>query len=208
MLKATDLNFAYTETTRFSFPEIRCERGEHLLLIGESGKGKTTLLHLLAGMLSPTKGKVEIDGRDITHLSGSELDRFRGSKVGIVFQVPHFVESLSVLENLLLPQFLTGKKPSRQKAKDLLRRLRIEEMQNKKPGQLSSGEKQRVAIARAMMNDPVLILADEPTSALDDRNAEEVIRMLEEQASSAQASLVIVTHDKRLKDRFPKSIEI
>jgi len=208
MIKSTGLTFQYYPTTKFRFPDIECQFGEHLLLLGESGKGKTTLLHLLAGMLQPSAGNIFIGDIETSALSGAEQDKFRGKNIGIVFQTPHFVESLSVEDNLILPQFLTGNTINRKKAREVMDRLRLGNMMHKKPSTLSAGEQQRVAIGRAIMNEPVIILADEPTSALDDHNAEEVIKLLEEQAKSANASLLIVTHDKRLKDRFPKSIQI
>ncbi len=202
MLKSTNLTFQYPHGPSFGFPDIACEAAKHLLLLGESGSGKTTLLHLLAGMLRPTGGAVHIAGQDTTALSSKAMDKFRGQHVGIIFQTAHFVQSLTVEDNLILPQFLSGRSVDRAKARDVISRLNLGHKLREKPGNLSIGEQQRVAIARALVNDPDVILADEPTSALDDKNAEEVIRMLEEQASLTRASLIIVTHDQRLKDRF------
>jgi putative ABC transport system ATP-binding protein len=179
-----------------------------LLILGESGRGKTTLLHLLAGLLKPTGGSVIIGSTDTSSLSNAQLDKFRGKNVGIIFQTAHFVDSLSVEDNLIMPQFLTGNKIDRTKAKEILTRLNLGDKAYSKPASLSVGEAQRVAIARAVINNPQLILADEPTSALDDKNAEEVIRLLDEQASATGAALVIVTHDKRLKDRFSNQITL
>jgi len=208
MLSTQQLTFKYENGPSFSFPDIQCGKGEHLLIIGESGRGKTTLLHLLAGMLKPTGGMVSIAGEQTSSMSDSSLDKFRGTHIGIIFQTAHFVESLSVQDNLVLPQFLSGKTMAREKAKAALTRLNLADKLNEKPSKLSVGEQQRVAIARALMNDPAVILADEPTSALDDRNADEVIAILEEQARVTGASLIIVTHDKRLKDRFPKQVQL
>lgn len=208
MLSTQQLRFKYQNGPEFSFPDIQCGKGEHLLIIGESGKGKTTLLHLLAGMLKPVSGSVTIAGQQTSSLSDSNLDKFRGAHVGIVFQTAHFVESLTVEDNLVLPQFLSGKKVTKDKAVEVLTRLNLKDKTRQKPTQLSVGEQQRAAIARAMMNNPEVILADEPTSALDDKNANEVIALLEEQARTTGASLVIVTHDKRLKDRFPKQVQL
>lgn len=208
MLSTKDLRFKYPDGPAFAFPDIACGKGEHLLIIGESGKGKTTLLHLLAGMLKPESGQVSISGQITSNLSDAALDKFRGAHVGIVFQTAHFVESLSVLDNLVLPQFLSGKKITRDKAIDVLTRLNLKHRIHQKPTLLSVGEQQRATIARAMMNNPDVILADEPTSALDDKNANEVIALLEEQARTTGASLIIVTHDKRLKDRFSKQVQL
>jgi ABC-type lipoprotein export system ATPase subunit len=208
MLSTKQLQFKYENGPAFAFPDIQCEKGEHMLIIGESGKGKTTLLHLLAGILKPTRGLVNISGSDIAAMSDGALDRFRGKQIGLVFQTAHFVDSLSVLDNLMLAPFLTGYKTSSDKAKDALTRLNLGHRMHAKPSQLSVGEQQRAAIARAMMNDPSVILADEPTSALDDKNSEEVMNLLEEQAKLTGASLIIVTHDKRLKDRFTKQVSL
>lgn len=208
MLKCESLSFQYTDGPSFSFPDIQCEQGEHLLLLGESGKGKTTLLHLLAGMLRPTQGFVTVADTNIVGLRAEQLDRFRGKHIGIIFQTAHFVQSLSVEDNLILPQFFSGSKIDRAKAKAILDRLNIGDKAKSKPKDLSIGEQQRAAIARALVNDPDILLADEPTSALDDKNAAEVIQLLEEQSSLSNAALIIVTHDQRLKDRFQKQVTL
>jgi ABC-type lipoprotein export system ATPase subunit len=208
MFSAKQITFQYEKGPSFSFPDIQCNQGDRLLILGESGRGKTTLLHLLAGLLKPTGGAVTIGDTDTSSLSNAQLDKFRGKNIGIIFQTAHFVDSLSVEDNLIMPQFLTGNKIDRKKAKEILTRLNLGDKATKKPANLSVGEAQRVAIARAVMNNPQLILADEPTSALDDKNAEEVIRLLDEQASATGAALVIVTHDKRLKDRFSNQITL
>ncbi len=208
MLHTSNLQFSYPGGKAFRFPDIRCASGDHLLVLGESGKGKTTLLHLVAGILSPTSGTVEISGVATSALSGRARDRFRGQKVGLVFQSAHFVESLTVLENLILPHYLTGNAVNRAYAREVLQRLGIGDKASRRPSSLSVGEQQRVAIARAVMNKPELILADEPTSALDDTHAREVMDLLSEQASSAGAALVIVTHDNRLKERIANRVEL
>lgn len=206
MLKSSNLTFNYQNGPSFSFPDVACEKEGHLLLLGESGQGKTTLLHLLAGMLVPSSGAITIDGTDIAQLSPTAMDHFRGQHIGIVFQTAHFVQSLSVEDNLILPQYLAGGAVDRSKAKEILTRLNLKHKLQEKTRNLSIGEQQRVAIARALMNTPSIVLADEPTSALDDKNAEEVISLLEEQAALSGAGLVIVTHDQRLKDRFSKRV--
>lgn len=208
MLVAKDLKFTYLNGPSFTFPDFTCGKEEQLLLLGESGKGKTTLLHLLAGMLKASSGTLELMETDLRNLSAGELDRFRGEHIGIVFQTAHFVESLNVEDNLIMPQYLCSKKIDRQKAKTILSRLNLEHKLKEFPKNLSVGEQQRVAIARALMNDPQVILADEPTSALDDKNAMEVIQLLEEQAKATGAALVIVTHDQRLKDHVQKHIQL
>ena len=162
--------------------------------------GKTTLLHLLGGLLTTQHGSVHIQDTDINKLSGSDLDAFRGRNIGIIFQQNHFVDALSVIENVILAQSLAGNKTDKNAAQNLLTRLNIGHKAKSNIKDLSQGEKQRVAIARALINQPRLILADEPTSALDDQNCTEVLNLLHEQAKAAGSALVIVTHDTRLKD--------
>lgn len=165
MLVTEKLTFNYPNGSSFLFPDIRCNKGEHLLILGESGKGKTTLLHILAGMLKPTGGNINMVDTATNQLSDRQLDKFRGEHIGIVFQTPHFVGSMSVMDNLIMPQFLVGNKINKSKALEVLNRLNLAAKADKLPGELSVGEQQRVAIARAIMNNPEIILADEPTSA-------------------------------------------
>ena len=136
------------------------------------------------------------------------MDKFRGQNIGIIFQQAHFVASLSTIENLLLSAYLSGRKKDTGKARKLLSQLNITGQANKKPAQLSQGQLQRAAIARALMNNPALVLADEPTSSLDDENCHKVALLLQEQAAIANAALVIVTHDQRLKQVFHRKIEL
>ncbi len=208
MLTSKDLQYTYKGGTALQFPDIQANKGEHWLILGQSGCGKTTLLHLLAGLLTPKKGRIDIGGTDITKLNGSKLDRFRGQHIGIVFQKPHFVKALSVEENLKMAQYLAGVAQDKKRITNILTRLNLAHKQKSSPEELSEGEKQRVAIARALLNQPAIILADEPTSALDDKNCEEVINLLKSEASEQQSTLFIVTHDQRLKDRFSNSIEL
>lgn len=207
MLQTNNIQFSYP-ALHFQFPDIHCKAGDTLLVTGSSGKGKTTLLHLLAGLLKPESGIIYIDETDIAALPAGALDKFRGQKTGIIFQQSHFVASLSVMENLLLASYLAGIKPNKSRAKELLTQLNIAEQANKKPSQLSQGQLQRASIARALMNNPVLILADEPTSSLDDENCSKVAQLLKEQAGIANAALVIVTHDRRLKQIFQSKVEL
>lgn len=208
MLTTKQLQFSYTRNQVMNFPDFSLQKGEHWLLLGQSGSGKTTLLHLLGGLLSPESGSILVGDTDLGQLRASALDQFRGKNIGIVFQKSHFVRALTVGENLLLAQQLAGIKPNRERINELLERLNIADKLRLKPDRLSIGEQQRAAIARALINQPPIILADEPTSALDDHNAAEVIDLLEEQADVLGSTLLVVTHDKRLKDRFPKQIAL
>ena len=206
MLTSKDLTFAYPGQAVLRFPDIGCQRGESQLILGQSGSGKTTLLHLLGGLRTAQGGSVRIDDTELQQLRGSELDRFRGRHIGIVFQQTHFVRSLRVLDNLLLAQSLAGIRPDARRCQGLLERLNLPHKASARPENLSLGEQQRVAIARALVNQPGLILADDPTSALDDANCEEVLQLLEAQAREENAALLIVTHDGRLKERFDQII--
>jgi ABC-type lipoprotein export system ATPase subunit len=208
MIETQGVRFAYDGGKTFEFPDVKCDKGEQMLVLGQSGTGKTTFLHLLAGLLKPTQGSITIAGAATTAMSDNALDKYRGQHVGIVFQTAHFVEALTVEENLLLPFFLSGKKVDSTRAALLLKRLNLTDKANKLPRWLSVGEQQRVAIARAVIHSPSVIFADEPTSALDDVNAQQVIGLLEEQAKESGASLMIVTHDQRLKDYFSKRITL
>lgn len=208
MLKTENLGYAYPGSPPLRFPNIQCAKGEHWLVLGESGSGKTTLLHLLGGLLSPKEGHIVVGDTEMNQLSRGALDQFRGQHIGIIFQTAHFVQSLTVGDNLALAQSLAGMKVNRERIRELLGRLGLEHKLRSKPSQLSVGEKQRASIARAIINQPAVILADEPTSALDDSNCKQVIELLEEQAQAVEATLLVVTHDARLKDHFSHQISI
>lgn len=207
MLHTENIQFAYP-AIQFIFPDISCKAGEAVLVTGSSGKGKTTLLHLLAGILRPSAGAIVVNETDITKLKDRRLDKFRGQHIGIVFQQPHFIASLSVVENMLLAPYFSDTAIKKDKVTGLLSQLQVAEQAGKKPSTLSQGQQQRVSIARALMNNPQLILADEPTSSLDDENCAIVATLLKEQAQMANAALVIVTHDQRLKSIFNRTIHL
>ena len=207
MIKTESLKFSYDGKKYFDFPDINLDSGENLLIIGNSGIGKTTLLHLLAGILKPESGSINISGTDISKFSDTELDKFRGDNIGIVFQKPHFISSLTINENLKLAQYLSRSKTSGD-AKKILESLNIKDKYQQKPNQLSEGEKQRASIALALINSPSLILADEPTSSLDDFNCNNVIKLLKKQAKDHKAQLIVITHDARLKKHFKNNLNL
>ena len=206
MISTKNITFSYNKDQNFIMPDLFCQAGGTILVTGNSGKGKTTYLHILAGMLQPNSGEILIDNTDFTNLKGSKADKFRGKNIGVVFQKSHFIASLSVLENLEMASWLaTGKKHTK-RAKELLNKLDILEQAHKQPSQLSVGQQQRVSIARALMNEPKVLLADEPTSSLDDKNADNVIELLESLSKEYKAALIIVTHDSRIKAKFKNQI--
>lgn len=207
MIKTKKLEFSYDNQEFFKFHDINLKKKENLLIIGKSGVGKTTLLHLLAGLLKSSSGSIELCGKNITSLSSDKLDKFRKNNIGIVFQRPHFVNSLTVKENLQLAQYIANKK-NNFRIESVLKNLNIFDKAHNKTNSLSQGEKQRVSIAMAIINSPKLILADEPSSSLDDENCTRVIKLLKKQAREFEAQLIVITHDSRLKKHFKKSIEL
>ena len=207
MIKTKKLEFSYDNQEFFKFHDINLKKKENLLIIGKSGVGKTTLLHLLAGLLKSSSGSIELFGKNITSLSSDELDKFRKNNIGIVFQRPHFVNSLTVKENLQIAQYIANKK-NNFRIESVLKNLNIFDKAHNKTNSLSQGEKQRASIAMAIINSPKLILADEPSSSLDDENCTRVIKLLKKQAREFEAQLIVITHDSRLKKHFKKSIEL
>lgn len=206
MLTTQSLSFAYDEFNRFEFQDLHVDYGSDLLILGESGIGKTTLLHLISGLLKPNNGMISIDGTLLSEISEKHLDAFRGANIGIVFQRPHFIHSLTLGENLAMIQYLGKKSADHIWIKNVLEGLGILPKINFYPHLLSQGEQQRASIALAVINQPKLILADEPTAALDDKNCIKVIELLKSQTKRNHASLIIITHDQRLKSEFKKSI--
>ena len=201
--------------------ELRCHRGqrelfhiaawtlpagEHGLLQGPSGCGKTTLLHLIAGLECEAEGEITVLGQHPARLGNRQRDNFRARNIGLIFQDFHLLEGLTVEDNLRLAGWLGQRKNHRDAAHALLERLGLIALARQYPHTLSQGEKQRVAIARALINQPSLILADEPTSALDDDNAANVIQLLLEEARHQGATLLVATHDARIRQHFPHQL--
>ncbi|MCE3232967.1 MAG: transporter ATP-binding protein [Rickettsiaceae bacterium] len=184
--------------------EFSLEPGKYLLILGDSGAGKTTLFSILTGIQKPSNGVVTYNGKDIFALKSAELDRFRGENIGIIFQELHLVPVISLKENLQLANALIHKKPDNAYIDKLIDDLGLADKADQKAENLSIGEQQRVAIARALVNKPKWVFADEPTSALDDKNTATTLELLKSHAEKNGASLIIATHDKRIKDAFAK----
>ena len=176
--------------------------GEVVLVMGPSGSGKTTLLLMLGGLLRPTEGPVRLDGVDITRLGERRLPAIRLRQIGFVFQDFNLLSALTVLENVAVVATLAGARrgEARRRAERILTELGLGERLGYLPEKLSGGEKQRVAIARALVNDPALVLADEPTANLDSKTGHEAVRLLQRIAREQGRSVVIVSHDQRIRD--------
>ena len=208
LLRVNKLSYSYENGSVITFPDFEVMDKERLLITGNSGTGKTTLLHLLSGLLMVQQGEITIAGQNLGKLSQQKLDKFRGENIGLVFQQPKFISSLSVLENIRAAQFFGFGKVNSASAMDLLNELGIGDKANKNTNALSGGERQRLAIARALAAKPKIVLADEPTSSLDDENAEVVYELLHSEALKNNASLIVVSHDQRLKSKFEKIVSL
>lgn len=206
MIEVCGLSYAYPSGKRIKFADFSIKKTEQWLLLGESGSGKTTLLHLMGGLLRSQEGKIAIRDTDITQLSESKLDHFRGAHMGFIFQRNHLISALTVKRNLLMAPFLAGLKQDEGRVEEVLSQLDLADKKNARVSELSQGQAQRVAIARAVLNKPTVIFADEPTSALDDKNCERVIRLLIDAANQNHATLIVATHDQRLKSRIPSQL--
>ena len=202
MLSISNLEYNYLGTTNLVYEDISLKQQDRLLILGGSGTGKTTLLHLIGGLMQLQKGEITLQGTDYSKLSGYELDQFRAKHIGLIFQKPHLISSLNVLDNLMLSQMFSSDNQDREKAKSLLQSVGLAGKEQARISELSEGQAQRVALVRAVINDPALILADEPTSSLDDENAQAVLDLLIEQADRNRSILLITTHDQRVKDRI------
>ncbi|WP_075342142.1 ABC transporter ATP-binding protein [Tenacibaculum agarivorans] len=209
MIQTENLRFQYQNSSElFHFPNINLSPKEDLLILGKSGIGKTTFLHLLAGLLKPTEGKVIIDDTEIQLLSNNKLDQFRGKNIGLVFQKKHAIQSLCVFKNLQARLFFSKSKVQNKDIESLLDQLEILEYKNSNINKLSEGQLQRLSIAMAVIHKPKILLADEPTSSLDDETCKIVIELLKQQAKQTQASLIVITHDHRIKSYFQNQINL
>ncbi len=191
-----------------ALPDLHIDAGQHTLLLGPSGSGKTTLINCIAGLQSTLSGSVVVDGVDLTKLSARHKDRLRGSRIGMVMQRLHLISAMTVRANLQLTQRLIGAVVNDELIENLARQLGIHDKLDQYPRQLSQGEAQRAAIARALVNQPALLLADEPTSALDDANCEAAVGLLLDYARLCKATLIVATHDARIKARFDRVVQL
>ena len=180
--------------------------GEFAALLGPSGSGKSTLLHLMAGLDQPTAGSIQVAGKELRGLSSEELARYRRHTVGMVFQAFNLIPSLRVFDNVELPLRLAEveRGERRDRVRDALERVGLGARSEHRPPQLSGGEQQRVALARALVNTPAVLFADEPTGNLDSRTGEEIMRFIEELNRTLGMTVVLVTHERPLAERFAR----
>ena len=206
LIRTNNISVKYGKL-EIKFPNIKLDYGGQLLIIGKSGSGKTSLLNILGGLLSPETGNVLVNDIDLFRLSNNKRDNFRGQQIGFVFQTPHFIKSLCVNDNLKFSQYMSSK-VSQPKIDLLLKKVDLNHLKNASIQNLSEGEKQRISIIRALVNQPSIIFADEPTSALDDNSCNNVVDLLTNLSRENNTTLVIVTHDKRIKDKFPNQMNL
>lgn len=208
MLALEGITHRYRDGSTVSLPSWQAGNGEHWAVIGPSGSGKSTFLHILAGLLRPASGRVVVGDQELHTMGERTLDRFRGRHIGLVFQALHLVAALTVTDNLRLARYFADLPRDDARIRAVLERLDISGLASQYPHRLSQGQAQRVAIARALVNEPLAILADEPTSALDDRNCQQVMALLAEQARESGANLIVATHDGRVREHMEHTLEL
>jgi len=184
--------------------------GERVAVVGTSGAGKTTLMHILGGLDHPTTGKVLFEGNSLFALKGADLDAFRNRTVGFVFQFHQLLPEFTALENVMMPLLIGGvtRSTAAQKATEILTEVGLQKRLTHKPGALSGGEQQRVAIARALIREPRLLLADEPTGNLDSRISDEIMQLLNRMHQARGLTMVIVTHNISLANSLDRTLRI
>jgi len=200
MLKAAGIRKAYGNLPILKGVDLEVNKGEIVSIIGASGAGKSTFLHILGTLDRPDEGVVELNGTKINNLSGELLSVFRNKNIGFVFQFHHLLPEFTALENICIPAFIakTSKKQAEDKAMQLLDLLGLTDRAHHKPNQLSGGEQQRIAVARALINNPAIILADEPSGNLDSANADLLHQFFITLRDNFKQTFVIVTHNEDL----------
>ena len=183
-------------------------QGEFIAIVGPSGSGKSTLLHMIGGIDKPTKGKVYINGTDISSLKPDKMTIFRRRNIGIVYQFYNLIPTLNAEDNIILPVLLDGKKVDKEKLNEIIKLLKIEDRRKAMPSQLSGGEQQRVSIGRALMNNPNIILADEPTGNLDSMASKEIVEIFKYYNKAYKQTLIIVTHDEKIALQADRIIKL
>ena len=216
IIKIESLNFYWSKKSNFKIfvPRLEIKKGEKVLLLGESGSGKTTLLSLICGFLNPLSGSISINGNTINELSSKTKDEYRADNIGIIFQQFNLLPYANVVDNVLLPLYFSQARSKnivnkRAAALELFKQLRLpDDIAQYKASNLSVGQQQRVAVARALIGNPSLIIADEPTSSLDTNAQQLFLDLMFKQISENNSTLLMVSHDKSLSNRFDRQINI
>jgi lipoprotein-releasing system ATP-binding protein len=212
ILKAIDVKKSYriTKTNTLNVLKgvnLEIFRGEIVAIVGKSGAGKSTLLHIMGALDKPDKGEIEFEGSDIFKFGNKQLAEFRNKKIGFIFQFHHLLPEFTVLENVLIPNYVAGNNDTKH-ALELLKIVGIEDRKHHKPSEISGGEAQRAAIARALINSPSIILADEPTGNLDTENANSMIELIFDLRKKFEQTFVIVTHNEEFANNCDRIIKI
>lgn len=191
--------------------DLRLQRNDFAALVGASGSGKSTLLNLIGLLDRPTGGELYLLGEPTRTMDDAQRTALRGTRIGFVFQFHHLIQAFTALENVLMPLMLSTGKPTpqqRERATDLMARVGLQGMEQRKPDQLSGGQQQRVAVARALITRPALLLADEPTGNLDSKSAAEVFQLFRQFNREFGCAVLLVTHDPRLSDQCDRVITL
>ena len=214
LIRVVDLCKSYydglTELPVLKGVDLQVKKAEIIAIVGASGVGKSTLLHLLGGLDRPTEGTIFYEGENIFALNDQELDRFRNEEIGYVFQFHHLLPEFTALENVVMPGLIARQKSdvAQDRAKELLEYVGLGERLEHRPSELSGGERQRVAIARALVNQPKVVLADEPTGNLDQKTSEAVHDLLWTLSDQFNQTFIIVTHNQTLAQRADRLIQL
>ena len=210
MIRANNIHYSYGNLEVLKGVNLHIKKGEFVSIVGASGAGKTTLLQLLGTLDKIQEGSLVINGRETHNLSEKEISLFRNKEIGFVFQFHNLLAEFTALENVCLPAYIAGtsKKKAKEKGKELLNLLGLENRKNHKPDELSGGEQQRVAVARALINSPSIILADEPSGNLDSKNADELHNLFLKLNKEIQQTFVIITHNNTLANLASKKLEM
>ena len=185
-----------TAVTALNDVSLTVEAGEFVAIVGSSGSGKSTMLHMIGGVDRPTSGTVYLNGQDVFARSDEQLAVFRRREVGLVYQFYNLVPVLDVVENMTLPVLLDGRPVNQKRLENMLHVLGLEGREHHLPNQLSDGQQQRVAVGRALMNSPAIVLADEPTGNLDTKNSAEIMALLRKSNAQLGQTLIVITHDE------------
>ena len=209
MLEIRNLLKTYTEPSGnrlliLDIPQLNIAQGEQVVLRGESGGGKTTLLHIISGIITADSGSIRLDGTELTEFSEARRDRIRADKMGYVFQSFNLLPAFTALENVRLGMTFARKKLSAERGKELLSKVGLADRMHYRPSQLSVGQQQRVAVARSLANKPRLLLADEPTANVDPTNQKRIIDLIKEVCRDESVAILLVTHSDEIAGQFER----